>query len=135
MENKDAICKALAETLKLTRNHQDLDDLYYMVEDNGDEIVRVQWMNGAHRDINVSMDSGTAMIRDIMKAKEIKGIDDRTEILKYTGAGLHNSIWRGKNLGNQFTAEQSAAIRDGSFNIFLIVFSSCGLVVFHLLIL
>lgn len=52
MENKDAICKALAETLKLTRNHQDLDDLYYMVEDNGDEIVRVQWMNGAQRDIN-----------------------------------------------------------------------------------
>ena len=49
------------------------------------------------------------------EAKEIKGIDDRTEILKYTGAGLHNSIWRGKNLGNQFTAEQSAAIRDGSF--------------------
>lgn len=35
MENKDAICKALAETLKLTRNHQDLDDLYYMVEANG----------------------------------------------------------------------------------------------------
>lgn len=68
MENKDAICKALAETLKLTRNQQDLDDLYYMVEGNGDEIVRVQWMNGAHRDINVSMDSGTAMIRDIMKA-------------------------------------------------------------------
>lgn len=49
------------------------------------------------------------------EAKEVKGIDDRTEILKYTGAGLHNSIWRGKNLGNQFTAEQSAAIRDGSF--------------------
>ena len=49
------------------------------------------------------------------EAKDIKGIDDRTEILKYTGAGLHNSIWRGKNLGNQFTAEQSAAIRDGSF--------------------
>lgn len=68
MENKDAICKALAETLKLTRNHQNLDDLYYMAEDNGDEIVRVQWMNGAHRDVNVSMDSGTAMIRDIMKA-------------------------------------------------------------------
>ena len=68
MENKDAICKALAETLKLTRNHQDLDDLYYMVEANEDEIVRVQWMNGAHRDVNVTMDSGTAMIRDIMKA-------------------------------------------------------------------
>lgn len=49
------------------------------------------------------------------EAKEVKGIDDRTEILKYTGAGLHNSIWRGKNLGNSFTAEQSAAIRDGSF--------------------
>lgn len=49
------------------------------------------------------------------EAKEVKGLDDRTEVLKYTGAGLHNSIWRGKNLGSVFTAEQSAAIRDGSF--------------------
>ena len=68
MEDKQVICNALAETLKLTRNHQDLDDLYYMTEANGDEIVRVQWMNGAHRNVNVSMDSGMAMIRDIMKA-------------------------------------------------------------------
>lgn len=68
MEDKNTICNALAETLKLTRNHRDLDDLYYMTAANGDEIVRGQWMNGAHRDVNVSMDSGTAMIRGIMKA-------------------------------------------------------------------
>ena len=37
-------------------------------------------------------------------------------ILKGTGAQLHNSIARGKNLGTTITAEQSAAIADGSFN-------------------
>ena len=37
-------------------------------------------------------------------------------ILKGTGAELHNSISRGKNLGTTITAEQSAAIADGSFN-------------------
>ena len=31
------------------------------------------------------------------------------------GAGAHNSIYRGKNLGTEVTAEQYAAIADGSF--------------------
>ena len=32
------------------------------------------------------------------------------------GAGLHNSLFRGKNLGNSFTAEQQAQIKAGTFN-------------------
>ena len=32
-----------------------------------------------------------------------------------SGAGLHNSFFRGKNLGSTFTAAQSAAIRAGTF--------------------
>ena len=65
-------------------------------------------------------DSVVAAINELVtklatEAENISGLDDRTEILKYTGAGLHNSIWRGKNLGTSFTSEQSAAIRDGSF--------------------
>ncbi len=46
----------------------------------------------------------------------IQGLDERTEILKHTGAGLKNCLWRGKYLGDHLTAAQSAAIRDGSFN-------------------
>jgi hypothetical protein len=33
-----------------------------------------------------------------------------------TGAGAHNSIYRGKNLGTEVTAAQYAAIADGSFD-------------------
>lgn len=41
--------------------------------------------------------------------------EESLEPLKYDGAGAHNAIYRGKNLGTAFTAAQSAAIRDGSF--------------------
>ena len=41
--------------------------------------------------------------------------EENLEPLKYDGAGAHNAIYRGKNLGTAFTAAQSAAIRDGSF--------------------
>lgn len=41
--------------------------------------------------------------------------EENLEPLNYDGAGAHNAIYRGKNLGTAFTAAQSAAIRDGSF--------------------
>lgn len=40
---------------------------------------------------------------------------ERAEALVYSGAGAHNSIYRGKNLGTSVTAAQWAAIEDGSF--------------------
>lgn len=42
-------------------------------------------------------------------------LNSRTEILNYSTAGLHNSIFRGKNLGSAFTDAQSAAIKNGTF--------------------
>ena len=36
--------------------------------------------------------------------------------LLYTGAGAHNAIYRGKNLGSAVTAEQYAAIQAGTFD-------------------
>ena len=63
MENKDLICKALVQALKLTRNQEDLAALDY---NPYDETVIATYDNGATRRINVAMDSGTAMIRDIM---------------------------------------------------------------------
>ena len=68
MEDKDMICKSLAETLKLTRNHEDLEGLYYNIDDNDHETVVIRWTGGGMRVVNVTMDSGTAMIRDIMKS-------------------------------------------------------------------
>ena len=41
--------------------------------------------------------------------------EENLEPLNYDGAGAHNAIYRGKNLGAALTAAQSAAIRDGSF--------------------
>lgn len=40
---------------------------------------------------------------------------ERAEALVYSGAGAHNSIYRGKNLGTSVTAAQWASIADGSF--------------------
>lgn len=42
-------------------------------------------------------------------------LDDLTSILTFHGAGLHNALYRGKYLGDALTAEQSAAIRAGTF--------------------
>lgn len=52
---------------------------------------------------------------DAEHAKSLEDLQKLCNVLNYDNAGLHNSIWRGKNLGTALTAEQSAAIRDGSF--------------------
>lgn len=57
----------LCEVLRKTSNQQDLKALKYEILDNNEEIVTAEWESGGKRQINVSMDSGTAMIRDIMK--------------------------------------------------------------------
>ena len=49
---------------------------------------------------------------------DISALDARTSVLAYNSgnnAALHNSIYRGKNLG-EFTAEHLAAIRNGTYN-------------------
>ena len=38
------------------------------------------------------------------------------KVLKGTGAGFHSSIYRGKYLGTEYTAEQKAAIASGTFD-------------------
>ena len=68
MENKDLICNELAKLLKLTRNQSDLKALKYEILDNREDIVTVERESGGRKVVGVSMDSGTAMIRDIMRA-------------------------------------------------------------------
>lgn len=62
-ENKQDICDALLVALKKTRYMKELESLTY---DDGNEIVTAKFSNGGKKEINVSMDSGQAMIRDIM---------------------------------------------------------------------
>lgn len=64
MESKQEICTLLLKTLQATDNASDLVSLQY---DPVKEIATAVFASGGKRVINVAMDSGTAMIRDIMK--------------------------------------------------------------------
>ena len=64
-ENKALICERLCEVLKLTSQcHDDLLDLDY---DGELEIVTAIFASGGKRRINVALDSGWAMIKDILR--------------------------------------------------------------------
>ncbi len=65
MEDKQKICDRLLETLKLTRQLYDLIDLDYIEEK---ELVVAHFEGGGKKEINVAMDSGIAMIKDIIRA-------------------------------------------------------------------
>ena len=67
-EDKDLICQLLCAALKATREHKDLQELYYQKLDSGDETVTVRWSCGGTTVVNVTADSGIAMIRDILQA-------------------------------------------------------------------
>lgn len=56
------------------------------------------------------------LLADIGEDRDrLDGLDDLTDILTHHGPGLHNALYRGKYLGDSLTAEQSAAIRAGTF--------------------
>lgn len=63
-EDKRRICSALAPVLRLTRNLYDLAYLHY---DPETETVKATFLNGHTKTANVALDSGTAMIRDIIQ--------------------------------------------------------------------
>lgn len=62
-ENKQKICDLLLITLQATSNAADVISLTH---DEKSETVTVTFLSGGKRVVNVAMDSGTAMIRDIM---------------------------------------------------------------------
>lgn len=63
VENKQRILDLLLKTLHATANAVDIASLTYDAER---ESVTVTFENGSSRIVNVAMDSGTAMIRDVM---------------------------------------------------------------------
>lgn len=65
MENKQEICSLLLPALQATRGLWDLWKLEYVA---GQEVVKAWFLNGTVKVVNVRLDSGVAMIRDIMRA-------------------------------------------------------------------
>ena len=67
IEDKQHICDLLCEALKATRNQHDLQAIIYHYNGPDDQMVTLAYSEGG-TSVNVSMDSGIAMIRDIVKS-------------------------------------------------------------------
>lgn len=68
MEDKDKICSYLAVVLMNTREYSTMTNLFY---NEVDEVVTAVFPNRWIK-INVAMDSGIAMVRDILKVLQEK---------------------------------------------------------------
>lgn len=69
-ENKQAILDALLVALKLTREYEHVESLRYESESPNKQIVRVTSKTACERVINVTYDSGSAMVRDVIRQLE-----------------------------------------------------------------
>lgn len=65
MENKQMILLHLRDAFKWTRGGADVDKLEYQ---EADEVVIIHFMNGSKKRVNVAMDSGLSLIRDVCAA-------------------------------------------------------------------
>ena len=63
-EDKQKICDLLLPALQATRSLYDLQELEYS---EGRDLVYAKFESGYQKVVNVAMDSGTAMIQDIIK--------------------------------------------------------------------
>ena len=70
MENKQLILDSLCSALQLTRDQADLEALEYREIGPAKQRVIATYDGGGSREINVSLDSGIAMIRDVLRALE-----------------------------------------------------------------
>jgi len=68
MEDKKEICKSLCETLKKTREYDDLTEIAYKKREDGEEFIMAIFRDGYKIAACVTADSGAAMIRDILRA-------------------------------------------------------------------
>lgn len=66
-EDKQAICDALTDALQLTRQCAELSRLDYENHGQNFETVTAVFKSGQTLTMNVSMDSGMTMIKDILK--------------------------------------------------------------------
>ena len=69
-ENKEVIINYLCQTLKQTVAGVGLERIRYEQLSNGDELAILIYDNGYHKSVNISADSGVALMRDILRAIE-----------------------------------------------------------------
>lgn len=67
MEDKQKILDLFLPALQATRHLYDLVSLKYVYKSECHQYVEARFKSGYSKQINVSMDSGTGMIRDIME--------------------------------------------------------------------
>lgn len=67
-ENKARIVNQLFRLLRMTRDQEALVSLEYTTTTTHEEAVVATYRSGRKQEINVSMDSGIALIRDVVRA-------------------------------------------------------------------
>lgn len=70
IEDKELILNWLLGTLRCTSAGYDLVNIRYDQLANGDELATLIFMNGYRKSINITADSGIAMLRDILRGME-----------------------------------------------------------------
>ena len=70
MEDKALVTQKLFALLKTTREYFELESLEYGMAGSGSEFVTATFEDGRRQTINVTMDSGIALIRDVIKFLE-----------------------------------------------------------------
>ena len=70
MEDKKIICALLTKTLQATRNGEDVAEIIYSRND-GEEYATVKYNNGYSKRVCVTADSGTSLIKDILRGMDL----------------------------------------------------------------
>ena len=92
---------------------------YEIVVENGYVGTRAQWLDSLTA-YGVALSHGysgtlTEWLESLKADNEWSTLNSRTQVLATGNIGAHNSIWRGKNLGTEFTDAMKSTIRSGSF--------------------
>lgn len=66
-ENKEVITQALFQALKTTVEGVNMAEMKYQQLGNGDELVTIIYDNGYRKTVNVSCDSGVALMKDVLR--------------------------------------------------------------------
>lgn len=68
MESKELILKLLWICLQETRACWDITGIELRRDNYSNEFARIRYQNGFHKDVNVTADSGLAMIHSVVEA-------------------------------------------------------------------
>lgn len=71
MEDKKVICELLTKTLQATRNGEDVTEIIYDRDEHGEEYATVKFNNGYSKRICVTADSGTSLIKDVLRGMDL----------------------------------------------------------------